>query len=107
MHTLLDGNVIEELVEEARARAEAHVETLREALYATYKDHSGVPPGLARLDNDEDRRAVEETVLRRADQEQRGSIPGSASSQMAQHPEFRRMVAEDLTGQHGQQQEVV
>lgn len=107
MHTLLDGDIIEELVNEARNRADSVVERLNGALYATYRDGSGSPPGFSRLKNDEDRRLVEETVLRRADQEQRGSIAGSASSQMAQHPEFRRMVMEDLTGQYDQQQEVV
>lgn len=106
MHTLLDQDVIEELVNTARAHADEQNETLRASLFATYRD-GGTPPGFARLTNEEDRRAVEETVLRRADQEQRGVVPGSASSEMAQHPEFRRMVAQDLTGQYDQQQEVV
>lgn len=98
MRTLLDQDMIEELISIARARADDHRESLRKAIFATYEE-GGTPPGFARLKaGSTDRRLVEQTVLKHAEQEQRGVLPGQLNSDMARHPEFRRMVAEDITG---------
>jgi hypothetical protein len=96
MQTLLDQGAIDELIEIAKARVADHNQTLNAALYATYKD-GGSPPGMVNIGEDaEKRHLVQKHVARKADQEERGALPGKLHGQMLRHPAMAEMIEEDL-----------
>lgn len=88
--TLLDQQAIDQLVTAAQREADSSLEALRAVVF------TGTPPGMASLTDDTDRRLVEQLVARRADQEERGAIPGSLNREMIQHPAMRQMVEGDI-----------
>lgn len=98
MRELLNQEFLDSLIATAHERADDHLESLRETFFRVYDD-GAAPVGFSRLrPGSQDRRLVESFVMKQAEREQRGVLPGDLNSSMVQHPEFRRMVDEDLRG---------